>query len=284
MRDTASTAVDLPIAQVRSHEAPARRWLALPVLLAGTFVMVLDFFIVNVALPSIQAELRVRGSTIEWVVAGYGLTFAIFLITAGRAGDQFGQRRLLLSGFALFTLASAACGLAPDAGVLIGARLLQGMAAAMISPSVLSLIGVIYTGADRVRAVGVYALVMGIAAAGGQLIGGALMQADIAGLGWRMVFLINLPVGLAALGLAPRLIPESRAVEPKPLDLVGLALVTVALTVLVVPLIEGPALGWPAWSVLCLAAAPVLLVGFAAHQVWIGGRGVAPLLDLGAVP
>lgn len=153
MRDAASTSVDLPIAPVRSQEPPARRWLALPVLLAGTFVIVLDFFVVNVALPSIQAELRVRGSTIEWVVAGYGLTFAILLITAGRVGDQFGRRRLLLSGFGLFTLASAACGLAPDAVVLIGARLLQGMAAAMISPSVLSLIGVIYTGADRVRAV-----------------------------------------------------------------------------------------------------------------------------------
>src|SRR5262249_36296231 len=181
--------------------------------------------------------------------------------------------------FGLFTLASAACGLAPDAGVLIGARLLQGMAAALISPSVLSLIGVIYTGSDRVRAVGVYALVMGIAAAGGQLIGGVLVQADIAGLGWRMVFLINLPVGLAALALAPRLIPESRAANPEPLDLLGLALVTVALTLLVAPMIEGPALGWPAWTLYCLAAAPVLLAGFAAHQVWIGARGAAPLLD-----
>ena len=261
-------------ARVRGNQ-----WAPLTVLMAGTFVIVLDFFIVNVALPSMQTDLRTSSSAIEWVVAGYGLTFAVFLITAGRLADQVGRRRVLMTGLALFTLASAGCGLAPNAGVLIGARLLQGMAAALISPSVLSLIGVIYTGGDRARAIGVYALVMGLAAAGGQLIGGLLVGANIDGLGWRTVFLINIPVGLGALALAPRLVPESRADRPRRLDLAGLALVTAGLTAVVLPLVEGQSLGWPAWTWLSLAVAPALLVAFAVQQQRLARRGGTPLLD-----
>ena len=135
-----------------------------------------------------------RGTgAIEWVVAGYGLTFAAFLITAGRLGDQLGRRRMFSLGLALFTLASAACGLAPSPAVLVGARLAQGLAAALLSPQVLSIIGVVYNGPDRVRAISIYGIVLGLAAVGGQLIGGVLVQADIAGLGWRSCFLINVP-------------------------------------------------------------------------------------------
>lgn len=257
----------------------ASRWSALPVLMAGTFMIGLDFFIVYVALPAMQASLHATASALEWVVAGYGLTFATFLIAAGRIGDQIGRRRLFSTGLAVFALASAACGLAPTSTVLVVARLLQGLAAALISPSVLSIISVIYTGADRVRAISVYGMVLGLSAASGQLAGGLLIQADIAGLGWRSIFLINVPVGVAALLLAPRLVPESRAERATRLDLVGMALMTLGLTAVVLPLIEGRQHGWPAWTWLSLGSAPLLLGAFAAHQVWLDRRGGAPLLD-----
>ena len=254
-------------------------WAALPVVLAGTFMVVLDFFIVNVAMPAMQADLHASTGAIEWVVAGYGLTFATLLITAGRLGDGFGRRRMFAAGLALFTVASAACGLAWSPGALVVARLVQGVAAALLSPQVLSIIGVAYQGPDRVRALSVYGIVLGLAAVGGQLVGGVLVQADIAGLGWRSCFLINVPIGVAALALAPRLVPESRAERSSRIDVTGTVLVTVGLTAVVLPLVEGRQHGWPMWTALSLVAAPVVLGAFAAHQRRLGRRGGAPLLD-----
>src|SRR5215218_9825137 len=160
--------------------AASHRWAALAVVLTGTFMVVLDFFIVNVAMPAMQADLHAGTGAIEWVIAGYGLTFATFLITAGRLGDPLGRRRMFSLGLALFTLASAACGLAPSPAVLVGARLVQGLAAALLSPQVLSIVGVAYSGPDRARALGVYGIVLGLAAVSGQLVGGVLVEADIA--------------------------------------------------------------------------------------------------------
>src|SRR5436309_5829778 len=142
------------------------RWLPLPVVLAGTFMVVLDFFIVNVALPSMQSDLGASDSAIEWVIAGYALTSAIFVITAGRLGDRFGRRRVFSLGLALFTVASAWCGAAASPTQLVIARLLQGVAAALLTPNVLSIIGVLYAGADRMRALSVYGTAMGLAAVG----------------------------------------------------------------------------------------------------------------------
>ena len=191
-----------------ADRSPGQR---LPVLLAGTFMVVLDFFIVNVALPSMQRDLHAGTGAIEWVVAGFALTSAVFLITAARLGDRIGRRRTFSIGLGVFTLASAACGAAGSPTVLVAARLAQGIGAALVMPSVLSIINVTYTGPDLPRALGIYGLVMGLAAACGQLIGGGLIQADVAGLGWRLCFLINVPVGIAALALAPRFVPESRS-------------------------------------------------------------------------
>src|SRR3954447_20229420 len=224
------------------------KWLPLPALLAGTCPIVLDFFIVNVAMPSMQRELDAGPTAVEWVVAGYGLTFAVFLLAAGRLGDRIGRRRMFAAGIAVFTAASLLCGIAPSASVLVEARLLQGVGGAMISPSVLALIGTLYAGADRARAIGIYATVMGLAAAGGQLVGGVLLQVDAFGLGWRTVFLINVPVGMAVLVVVRRWVPESHADTAARIDLVGLALATTALTALVLPLVDGRAHGWPLWS------------------------------------
>jgi EmrB/QacA subfamily drug resistance transporter len=257
----------------------SHRWAALPVVLAGTFMVVLDFFIVNVAMPAMQADLHASTGAIEWVVAGYGLTFATLLITAGRLGDRHGRRHMFSVGLGLFTLASAACGLAWSPASLVAARLVQGVAAALLSPQVLSIIGVAYTGPDRVRALSVYGIVLGLAAVGGQLLGGVLVQADVAGLGWRSCFLINVPVGVAALALAARAVPESRGAGATGLDVTGTVLITAGLTAVLLPLVEGRAHGWPLWTWLSLAGAAVLLAAFAAHQRRLARRGGAPLLD-----
>jgi EmrB/QacA subfamily drug resistance transporter len=254
--------------------------LVLPVLLAGTFMIVLDFFIVNVALPSMEVRLRAGSAAVEWVVAGYGLTYATFLMSAGRLGDRVGRRKVLCTGLALFALASAGCGLAPDITVLIVARLVQGAAAALIGPTVLALIGVLYPGAARTKAIGVYGTVLGVAAASGQLIGGLLIQADPAGLGWRSVFLINLPVAAAALFFIPRIVPESKAPGALRVDWAGTALVSLGLTALILPLLEGRQYGWPAWTILCLIASVMILGWFVAGQLRRGRSGRSVVLDM----
>ena len=262
----------------RPVAAEAGRWAALPVLLAGTFMVVLDFFIVNVALPSMQSELHAGIGAIEWVVAGFALTSAVFLITAARLGDRIGRRRTFSIGLGVFTLSSAACGAAGSPTGLVVARLAQGVGAALLMPNVLSIINVTYAGADLPRALGIYGLVMGLAAACGQLIGGGLIQADIAGLGWRTCFLINIPVGVCALVLAPRFVPESLADRRTRLDLRGTLLLTFGLIAVVLPLVEGRQHGWPVWTWISLGVAPVLLLGFASHQRRLAHRGGAPLL------
>ena len=246
---------------------------ALPVLLAGAFMVVLDFFIVNVALPSIAASLGAGESSLEWVVAGYGLSFAAFLITAGRLGDALGRRRVYAIGLGLFTVASAACGLAPSPTTLVIARIAQGVAGAIVMPQVLAIIGVTYRGPAYVRALSLYGVVAGLAAVGGQLIGGALVES---GLGWRACFLINVPVGIAALALTPRLVPESRAERRVKLDVPGTGWLVLALVAVLLPLIEGRQLGWPAWTWACLAVAPVLGALFVRRQRGVGD----PLLPL----
>jgi EmrB/QacA subfamily drug resistance transporter len=243
-------------------------------------MVVLDFFIVNVALPSIQSSLSASASAIEFVTAGYALTSAVFLILGGRRGDRFGRRRMFAAGMGLFTLSSAACGAAGTAEVLVAARLVQGASAALLMPNILSIIGVAYTGDNRVKALSVYGLVMGLAAVLGQLIGGVLVAANIAGLGWRACFLINVPIGIAALAMTSRVVPESRAPKAGGIDVVGTFLVTDGLAAIVVPLVLGRQHGWPVWTWLSLASAPVILTVFVRHQRGLAKRGGNPLLDL----
>ncbi|WP_255953413.1 DHA2 family efflux MFS transporter permease subunit [Streptomyces odontomachi] len=262
--------------QVASPPSP----LALPVVLAGTFMVVLDFFIVNVAIPAVQHELDAGTDQVQLIVAGYGLAYACGLITAGRLGDIFGRRRLYVVGLLLFTVASLVCGIAPSATVLVLARIVQGMGAAVLSPQVLTILGVTYTGAARARAFSAYGMVLATASVGGQLIGGALIQADVAGLGWRSCFLINVPIGLVALLLTPRVVPESRAQVNSRLDIPGALLVTLGLVAVVLPLVEGREKGWPAWTWVCLVLAVPLLGSFAWYQHRLGGRDGAPLVDL----
>ncbi len=266
--------------QSRAPGLTSTRWLPLPVVLAGTFMVVLDFFIVNVGLPSIQGRLHAGTTAVEWVLAGYSLTSAIFVISGARLGDRLGHRQVFALGMALFTLASAGCGAADTPTELVIGRLVQGVGAALLAPAILSLISILYTGTDRLRALSAYGTTMGFAAAGGQLIGGALIALDPLGLGWRSCFLINVPIGALALALTPALIPESARSGRAPLDLRGTALATATLVALVLPLVEGRQNGWPLWTWLSLAAAPVLLTLFLADQRRLARRGGTPLVDL----
>jgi EmrB/QacA subfamily drug resistance transporter len=268
--------------QVRADAGPLSRfakWAPLAVVLCGTFMFVLDFFILNVALPDIQRSLRASAAAIEWLVSGYALTTATLLVTGGRLGDHYGRRRWFSIGLAVFVLASALCALAPDPGVLVAARVLQGGGAAVMAPNILAILGMTYTGRDRVRAISVYGMVMGLAAVSGQLIGGVLIDANVAGLGWRAIFWINVPIGLAALAATPRLVKESRADHAGRLDLTGALLLAAGLLAIVLPLVDGRQEGWPAWSWACLAAGPVLLVAFAGYLRQVSRRGGQPLLD-----
>ncbi|MBK0394901.1 MFS transporter [Ramlibacter algicola] len=260
---------------------PARTPPGLPllVMLSGTFLVVLDFFIVNVALPSIQQELQATNSELQWVVAGYGLATATGLVAGGRLGDMFGRRRMFMVGLFLFTLASLGCGLAPTATVLVAARVAQGLAAAVLQPQVLAMLSTTYTGAARARSFAAYGIVLGVAATLGQLAGGALIAADWGGLGWRSCFLVNVPVGLAALAAAPRTLARM-AGHPgaRSLDIAGMLLIAASAVGLVYPLVEGHAGGWPAWTFIVLGLSFALLVLFSAQQKWREARGRDPLV------
>ncbi|SEG77570.1 drug resistance transporter, EmrB/QacA subfamily [Actinacidiphila yanglinensis] len=249
------------------------------VLLVATFMTALDLFIVNVAIPAVQSDLHTNAASIQWVVAGFGLAVATGLITAGRLGDIFGRRRIFTVGLALFTLTSAACGVAPTAGTLVAARVLQGLSAAMMSPQVLAILQSAYTGKAQARAFGLYGMTLGVGAVFGQLIGGLLIRADVLGVGWRACFLINVPIGLVALAAAPRVLAESRAPRRPRLDNTGVALSTSAVLALVLPLIQGRAQGWPLWTWLSLAGSAALGTAFVAHQGRLGRRGGDPVLN-----
>jgi MFS family permease len=227
----------------------------LPVLFAPVFMVILDVFIVNVTAPSLRADIGASESDLQWVVAAYLLTYAISLITGGRLGDVFGRRRMFKLGIAGFTIASALCAAAPDPTTLIAARLLQGFGGAAMWPQVLSIIQVEFPPAERPKAFGFQGLVQGLAAIAGQIVGGGLIALDVLGLGWRSVFLINIPVGIVALFAADRLIPESRSGTARRIDLTGVGLATLVLTLVMVPAVEGRDLGWPAWTFAAFAAA-----------------------------
>ncbi|WP_228559577.1 MFS transporter [Catenulispora pinisilvae] len=276
---SAASAAQQASASGTSRETARAQNLTLLVLLAGIFMTTLDIFIVNVAIPATQRDLHASPAAIQWIVAGYGLTVAAGVITAGRLGDMFGRRRMYALGMALFTAASAACGMAPTPDVLIASRIVQGVGAALLSPQTLAIIGTAFEGAKRVRAFTAYALAMGLAAVFGQLIGGVLIDMNFAGLGWRSCFLINVPVGALALTLVPRAVPESKAEARTRLDLPGVALVSSALVATVLPLIQGQSQGWPLWTWLSFGAALVLFGVFGWHQGRLAAAQKSPLVD-----
>jgi EmrB/QacA subfamily drug resistance transporter len=267
---------------MNTHHATAdpRRWLALSVLLTGAFLPPLDFFIVNVALPSIQATLKATSAELQFVISAYAATYAVFLITGGRLGDLYGRRRMFLLGISGFTVASLLCGLATSPHMLLVSRILQGTAAAALAPQVLASIRVMFPAHEQPRALGLYVATFGMAATLGQLLGGALISGHWFGLGWQLIFLVNLPVGVAALIGGFCLLHESRAPHALKLDLGGVALLSIALGLLVYPLVEGREQGWPAWTYLMLASSLAMLGVFAQYEARVIRQGGSPLIDI----
>ncbi len=258
--------------------AKGGRALAVGVLLVATFMDLLDTTIVNVGLPAIRQDLGASESQIEWIVSGYVLAFAVALITAGRLGDAFGRKRVFLVGVAGFTLASALAGLAPNAEVLVVSRFVQGLFAAAMIPQVLSIIQVLFAPSERAGVLGFFGAVNGAAAVAGPLLGGLLITYDLAGLGWRSIFVINLPVGLVLLVLGARCIPESRSPGPIRFDPTGVALISSALFLVVFALIEGRTQNWSWWIWAVLGLGIVLLAAFAVLQRREEKAGRSPLV------
>ncbi|MGV9722175.1 MFS transporter [Nocardia beijingensis] len=250
------------------------------ILLTALFMAVLDSFIVVVAGPSIAADLHASDGDVQWVLAGYQLSYAVFIITATRLADMYGRKRIFLLGVALFTLSSVACALSPNAGSLIAARVVQGLGAALMVPQVFAYVTVLVPAARRHSVYGVLGIVMGMATIGGQVIGGLLIGADLFDSGWRLVFWVNAPIGIAMLLLAVRYVPETGSAVTRKLDMPGVLVLSAALFLLVLPLIQGQEAGWPGWVWACFAGSAVAFGSFVAIERRLERRGGDPLVPL----
>lgn len=244
-----------PAAAERTAPDP-RAWRILAVALSATFMASFDLFVVNIAAAALRTDLRMSDAALELVVAGYGFAYAAGLVTGGRLGDRYGYRRMFVTGLCAFTVTSLLCGLAQSPAHLVAARLAQGLAAAVMVPQVLSLVTAHFPAAHRGRATAWYGAVNGIGAVTGQLLGGLLLEADVLGLGWRTVFLVNVPVGLIATGFALLVLPPpARTGTRRRFDPLGAIGVTLTLTLVLAPLSLGRQEGWPVWTWVCPAVA-----------------------------
>ncbi|MEU1306047.1 MFS transporter [Streptomyces shenzhenensis] len=257
-----------------------RRWYALAIVMTAAFMDLVDVTIVNIAIPSIQRDAGASFSQIQWITAGYALAFAAGLITGGRLGDIHGRKRLFLVGIGGFTLASALCGFAVNPEMLVASRLLQGAMAALMVPQVLSIVHATFPAHERGKVFGLFGAIVGLGAVSGPLLGALLTEWNLFGLEWRPIFLINLPVGVVAFLLGRRFITESRAPRALKLDLVGVALVTLGLLMLLYPLTRGRELGWPLWGQLSMAGTLVVFAALVAYERRKGARDGSPLVEL----
>lgn len=259
--------------------ANPKRWLILFVILAAECMDLLDGTVVNVAAPAIHRDLHTSSTALQWIVGGYALAMAVGLLTGGRLGDLFGRRRMFLTGVIGFTAASTVCGLAPSTGVLVAARLAQGLAGAMMIPQGLGVIREVFSPEELPKAFGLFGPIMGSAAMIGPIVGGGLVSLDLCSGAWRPVFLVNVPLGLLATVGAARLLPRNDHRHVRSLDLTGAVLAAVASLAIVYPLIQGRALGWPAWTYASMGASAVLFVLFGVHLQRRQRRGRDPLVE-----
>jgi EmrB/QacA subfamily drug resistance transporter len=258
-----------------------RRWLTLVILLLAAFMNLLDVSIVNIAIPSIQRDLHASYADVQWALAGYTLAYALVLITGGRLGDMFGRKRLFLIGVAGFTVMSALCGAASGPGMLIGCRVAQGAFGAIMVPQVLAVIQVMFPPRERIKALAGFGITAGLGTVSGPLLGGLLIAHNLAGLDWRPIFLINVPIGVIAFAAAAVLVRESKAPSPPRLDPAGVALISAALVLLLYPLVQGRQLGWPVWTYVSIAASLPVFAAFAAWERRKARRDGSPLVPPG---
>jgi EmrB/QacA subfamily drug resistance transporter len=234
-------------------------------MLTALFMNLLDVTIITVALPAMREGLGSGYASSQWFLTAYTLAFGAGVITGGRLGDRFGRRRLFLLGVVGFTLASTACGLAPDAALMIAARTVQGLAAALMVPQVMATVYAVFPLRERGAASGAFGAVTGFAGVAGPVLGGVFVTYDLAGLGWRAIFLINVPLGLATLVAAALVVPDTRAKDPLRMDVAGVVLLTGGLLCALYPLVQGRDAGWPGWMKVSLVAAPCVLALYALH-------------------
>ena len=254
------------------------RWSALAVLLTGAFMALLDTTIVNVALPSIRTSLAASNATLSWIVSGYALAFGLALIPAGRLGDRIGHKWVFIVGLGLFTLASAACGLADGDGALIAARAIQGLGGGIFFTPITALIQLMFTERERGRAFAILGATIGVSTALGPLVGGLILEVFGAEDGWRLVFGVNIPIGLIAMIAAVRLLPARTLQSDTSTDWPGVALLSTALVAILFPVIEGQQAGWPWWTYMSLTAGLLLLVLFAGWELHVENNGGHPLV------
>jgi EmrB/QacA subfamily drug resistance transporter len=257
-----------------------RRWLALVILLLAAFMNLIDITIVNVALPSLQKGLGASSSQIEWVVAAYVLAFALGLLPFGRLGDIIGRKKVFLAGVAAFTLCSLLCGIAPDIKTLIVARALQGVAGAVMMPQVLAIMQATFPPKERGFAFSLFGLSAGLASVAGPITGGLLISANLYGLDWRPIFLVNIPIGIIAVIAAWRLVPATPPHPGLTHDLGGIAIASIAILLLIFPLIEGRSYGWPLWAFTMIAASLIGIVLFYLWEKRRDARGETQLLSV----
>jgi EmrB/QacA subfamily drug resistance transporter len=238
------------------------RWVVLAIVLVAEIMDLLDSTVITIAAPTVRHELGGSTATMQWWAAGYTLAFGVFMIIGGRLGDLFGRKRVFAVGIAGFTAASAACALAPSPDFLIAMRVLQGGFGALLIPQGLGMIKTVFPPEEMGGAFAAFGPVMGLAAVGGPILAGWLVSADLLGTGWRMIFLINLPLGVIGLIGALRFFPESRSPERLRLDPLGVGLIAAASFCLIYPLVQGRELGWPVWTFLMIAGGVVLLGAF----------------------
>ena len=265
----------------RARSGPPRALLG--VLLAAPFLSQVDATIANVATPAIRTSLGASGAAAELIVGGYLIVYATLLITGARLGLSYGYKRLFLLGMAAFAVTSLLAGLAAGATVLVAARVLQGAAAALMFPQAMTGIQLAYTGRARARAIGWYAIALSAGAVLGQLAGGLLVNADLAGTGWRAIFLVNVPVCLVVCAAALRYLPADGERAAAGLDLPGAGLLAGCVLLIVLPLVLGQQQGWPAWTWICLAAAVPGFAVFFRTQRHAAAAGRPVQIDMAAV-
>lgn len=264
-------------------EADPRRWVALFVLMLASFMNLIDVTIVNVALPSLQQTMGAEPHEIEWVIAAYVLAFALGLLPFGRLGDVVGRTRMFLIGVAFFTLASAFCGLAPSIEWLIIARVLQGLAGGMMTPQVLAIVQVTFPPEEKGQAFSLFGLSAGLAAVTGPIVGGLLIGANIFGLDWRPIFLVNIPFGIAAVVAGWYLIPRTPGHPDLKNDFVGIGLFGLATVAMVFPLVEGRTFGWPMWIFGLMALSLVIVALFVLWERRRAREGRPQLLNFSLI-
>ncbi|MGW0737867.1 MFS transporter [Streptomyces sp. NPDC002851] len=249
-----------------AEERSRRRWLALAIVGAAMFLDTLDASIVTVVLPAIQRDLDSDYAMAQWTLAGYVLAFGLLLITGGRLGDIFGRKRIFMLGVAGFTVASVVCGFSASGEMLVAGRFVQGLMAALMVPQTMAVVVTLFRREEWANAFTLVGVGLIVGSVSGPLLGGVLTELDLLGLGWRSVFLVNVPLGLLTLALAAVFVPESRSDEPLRVDLVGVVLLAAVAVGLMYPLVQGREQGWPGWMFAAMVAAGALAVVFARYQ------------------